>query len=73
MNTDAEILAARLSALEILLFSVAEGVPTERLKAAFQQQRHGALAGLHNSGTSAKIVEHIERTLDRYQQRLGID
>ena len=72
MQNDSEIMAARLGALEVLLFALAQSLPGTALAGHFADQKKQVLASLRGSSVSARIVEHTEQTLARYEKRLGL-
>ena len=71
-HTDPEIMAARLSAVEVLLFALAQSVPKDSLSTHFAEQKQHALASLRTSGVAERITEHAEQTLSRYEKALGL-
>ena len=71
-NLDLEIMAARLSAVEVLLFALAQSVPKATLTSHFAEQKQHALAALRGSSVSERITEHAEQTLARYEKALGL-
>lgn len=71
-HTDPEIMAARLSAVEVLLFAVAQSVPKSALASHFAEQKQHALAALRGSAVAERITEHAEQTLARYEKALGL-
>lgn len=71
-HTDPEIMAARLSAVEVLLFAVAQSVPQDALSSHFKAQKQYSLSSLRASGVAERIIEHAEQTLTRYEKALGI-
>jgi len=71
-HTDPEIMAARLSAVEVLLFAVAQSVPKATLAAHFTDQKQHAMASLRTSAVADRIIEHAEQTLARYEKALGL-
>jgi hypothetical protein len=71
-HTDPEIMAARLSAVEVLLFALAQSVPKTTLASHFTEQKQHALASLRGSAVADRIIEHTEQTLARYEKALGL-
>jgi len=71
-STDPEILAARLSAIEVLLFSLARSLPQAALAGHYADEKKAALAALRGSAVADRIVEHVEQSLARYEKALGL-
>jgi hypothetical protein len=71
-HTDPEIMAERLSAVEVLLFALAQSVPKATLATHFGEQKSHALSALRGSAVADRIVEHTEQTLARYEKALGL-
>lgn len=72
MDTDLEVLSARLSAIEVLLFSLAKAIPSQELAPTYVQQKALALSALNNSQIPDNTIAYLEHTLTRYEKALGL-
>ena len=66
------ILVARLAALEIMIFAMAQRLQSSDFKKDLEEQKEIAIIALSNTLTSDETIQYLEATLDRYEEFLGL-